>query len=212
MAARAPRCSSVAIEHRTMQLRLLVFDLPLRHTFRTSRSAVDVQPTLIAELTEGEHRGYGEAISHRYYGVSLEGMAAALDSVRPILAERELDDPAELWDELHPQLEAHPFAHCALDEAAYDLWGKLRGQPVEALGPRAAKPPAHELHDRHRHDRGDGREDGGSFPAGRSTRSSSAPRTTSTSCARCAGTPTPCSASTRTARGPSTRPSRTLAR
>jgi L-alanine-DL-glutamate epimerase-like enolase superfamily enzyme len=116
-----------------MKLRLLVFDLPLRHTFRTSRSAVDVQPTLIVELAQGHHRGYGEAISHPYYGVGLEAMAAALDAVRPILAERELTDPAQLWDDLHPHLEAHRFAHCALDEAAHDLWGKLRGQSVHRL-------------------------------------------------------------------------------
>jgi L-alanine-DL-glutamate epimerase-like enolase superfamily enzyme len=116
-----------------MNLRLHSFDLPLRHTFTIARGSIDVQPTLIVELEEDGQRGYGEATTNTYYGATLENMSAALERVREQLALRALNDPAALWDDLHPLLAAHPFAQCALDQAAWDLFGKLRGEPVWQL-------------------------------------------------------------------------------
>lgn len=116
-----------------MQLRLHRFELPLRHVFTISRESIRTQPTLIVELELDGRRGYGEATTNAYYGATLDEMTEALEAIRPRLATAKLDDPARLWDELHPALAAHPFAHCALDQAAYDLWGKLRGQPVYRL-------------------------------------------------------------------------------
>ncbi len=116
-----------------MQLRIHTFDLPLRHTFTISRGSMDVQPTLIVELEERGLRGYGEATTNSYYGATFESMTAALESVRGEIEAYPLDDPAEFWQALHPKLREHPFAHCALDQAAYDLWGKLRGAPVWKL-------------------------------------------------------------------------------
>jgi L-alanine-DL-glutamate epimerase-like enolase superfamily enzyme len=108
-------------------------ELHLRHTFTISRGSMDVQPTLIVELEQGGYHGYGEATSNTFYGVTIEGMIEALESVRPQIERTELEDPVELWDQLHQQLGDQPFAHCALDQAAHDLWGKLRGQPVYRL-------------------------------------------------------------------------------
>ena len=116
-----------------MRLRLHAFDLPLRHTFTISRESTDVQSTLIVELVEGEHHGYGESTTSSYYGFTIKNMAAALESVRPQLESQSLHDPVELWRELDPVLRANPFAQCALDLAAYDLWGKKLGQPVYRL-------------------------------------------------------------------------------
>lgn len=113
-----------------MQLTLHRFELPLRHVFTISRESIRVQPTLIVELAHDGQRGYGEATSNDYYGVTLDRMTAALEAVRSRVERTPLDDPAALWDELHPALVDQPFAHCALDQAAHDLWGKLRGQPV----------------------------------------------------------------------------------
>lgn len=62
-----------------MQLRIHRFELPLRHTFTISRGSIDVQTTLIVELTDGEHRGFGEATTNDYYGFTFENMAAALE-------------------------------------------------------------------------------------------------------------------------------------
>jgi L-alanine-DL-glutamate epimerase-like enolase superfamily enzyme len=116
-----------------MKLHIHEFDLPLRHVFTISRGSVAVQKTLIVELEEDEFHGYGEATTNDYYGFTFENMAAALERVRPLLEHQSLEDPVALWDQLHRELSENPFAHCALDQAAYDLWGKKQGQPVYRL-------------------------------------------------------------------------------
>jgi L-Ala-D/L-Glu epimerase len=116
-----------------MNLQLYHFDLPLRHVFTIARESISVQPTLIVELEEQGVRGYGEATTNPYYGATIENMTRALLGVRDELQRREIGDPAELWQTLHPALQDHPFAHCALDQAAHDLWGKRLGQPVYRL-------------------------------------------------------------------------------
>lgn len=116
-----------------MQLTIHEFDLPLAHTFTISRESIDVQKTLIVELEEGGLRGYGEATTNNYYGFTFDNMATALEAVRDELLATTLDDPADLWQTLRSKLDANPFAQCALDQAAHDLWGKKRGAPVYKL-------------------------------------------------------------------------------
>jgi L-alanine-DL-glutamate epimerase-like enolase superfamily enzyme len=116
-----------------MKLHIHEFDLPLRHVFTISRGSVAVQKTLIVELEEDGLRGYGEATTNDYYGFTFENMAAALEQVRPQLEQQTLEDPAALWDQLQGALSENPFAHCALDQAAYDLWGKQHSRPVYEL-------------------------------------------------------------------------------
>ena len=116
-----------------MQLRLHAFDLPLRHTFTISRESITSQPTLIVELTQDGISGYGEATSNKYYGFTIERMARDLSALAPQLDYSTLSDPTELWSQCQPTLQNDPFALCALDQAAHDLWGKLRGQPVWKL-------------------------------------------------------------------------------
>jgi L-alanine-DL-glutamate epimerase-like enolase superfamily enzyme len=127
-----------------MKLRLHRFDLRLKHVFTISRGSVSVQPTLIVELEEDGLSGFGEATTNTYYGVTIENMAAALRGVEPELAGTSLDDPAQLWQQLDPQLAGNRFAQCALDQAAHDLWGKIRGKPVYELWGQSAEdlPPS----------------------------------------------------------------------
>lgn len=116
-----------------MKLSMHPFDLPLRHVFRISRESSSSQKTLIVELEQEGVCGYGEATENRYYGSTVAGMVASLESVRGELEQRNLSDPALLWDELSGRLQHDSFAQCALDQAAHDLWGKLQGQPVYRL-------------------------------------------------------------------------------
>lgn len=116
-----------------MKLLTHAFQLPLRHTFTISRESTKVQPTLIVELTDGEHRGYGEATTNSYYGMTMEAMRAGLERVRPIVESTQVLDPPTLWEAVAPELADCPFALCALDQAAYDLWGKQQGKPVYEL-------------------------------------------------------------------------------
>lgn len=114
-------------------LRLHAFDLRLRHTFRISREAMDVQPTLIVELERDGVRGYGEATANNYYGFTIERMQADLSALAKSLEALEWREPGELWQWAAPRLKDDSFALCALDLAAHDLWGKLRGEPVWKL-------------------------------------------------------------------------------
>lgn len=116
-----------------MNMTLHQFDLPLKHPFTIARGTVNVQPTLVVELHDGSCHGFGEATASPYYGATLRNMESALEDVRSVVRDWSPDDPARLWDELNEQLQHQPFAQCALDQAAHDLWGKHLGKPVFQL-------------------------------------------------------------------------------
>ena len=77
--------------------------------------------------------GYGEAGENDFYGASIPDMKAALEAVRPLLEAKGPTEPAELWTELESEFGPKSFPQCALDLAAWDLWGKLRQQPLWKL-------------------------------------------------------------------------------
>lgn len=117
-------------------MKLLLHDiaLPLRHRFTIAHGTTTVQHNLLVELRDGPFRGYGEgASSHAYPAFTPATMRAALEAVRARIEAETPDDPVALWDRLLPVLGHNRFALCALDEAAHDLWGKRRGQPVWKL-------------------------------------------------------------------------------
>ena len=116
-----------------MELSLRPVALPLRHVFRTSHGAIPVQHSLLVELREDGLCGYGEGAKPQYCDATPETMRDALEAVRPAIEAERLDDPAAFWDRLAPRLMHNRFALAALDEAAYDLWGKKLGKPVYQL-------------------------------------------------------------------------------
>ena len=117
-----------------MQLTIHQFDLPLRHTFTISHESRTVQPTLIVALSDDQGlTGYGEATVTTYYGVTMAGMLAALERVRPWLATYTLTTPEAFYAELEQRLPDDSFVRCALDIAANDLWARRHGQPLYAM-------------------------------------------------------------------------------
>lgn len=116
-----------------MQLILHPFDLRLNHTFTIAHDSRDVQPTLIVELRDGAYRGFGEATATHYYGVTLDGMVAILEACRDQIEAYSLSDPEQFWTAMQPYFAQNPFALCALDQAAWDLWGKQQGRPLYQL-------------------------------------------------------------------------------
>ncbi len=121
-----------------MKLRIWTFDLPLTHTFRISRGSVSVQSTLIVEIEHDGVSGYGEATTSRYYSQTIDGMASVvrsvmetIESLTPDRADREW--PAKVWATLDGELGVSRFAQCAVDEAIWDLFGKLRGESLFAM-------------------------------------------------------------------------------
>lgn len=116
-----------------MEMHLHIVPLRLRHRFTIAHGSTDLQHNLIVELRDGSHRGYGEASTVGYYGNSAETMAESLERARPKVEAEQVDDPAAFWARMEPALENDPFALCALDQAAHDLWGRRLGQPVWKL-------------------------------------------------------------------------------
>ena len=116
-----------------MQLLFHQVDLRLKHTFTIAHDSRDVQPTLIVELRDDAVSGFGEATATRYYGVTVDGMVAALEALRTRIEGHDLANPEAFWAELQPHLTQNPFALCAIDQAAWDLWAKKRGQPLYKL-------------------------------------------------------------------------------
>lgn len=113
-----------------MLLRFHTFDLRLRHTFTIAHDSRDVQLTLIVALSDGDFVGYGEATSNKYYGITLESMQAALENVRSLIESYSWGTPEELWNLVFPSLQQNPFALCALDVAAHDLFAKKQGKKL----------------------------------------------------------------------------------
>jgi L-alanine-DL-glutamate epimerase-like enolase superfamily enzyme len=107
--------------------------LQLRHQFTIAHDSRREQGTLIVELRDGPHRGFGEATDSKYYQVTYPELAARLQSLAPLLADYELTSPEQLWADMAPHLAGLPFAQCALDQAAHDLYGKRLGQPLYQL-------------------------------------------------------------------------------
>lgn len=117
-----------------MQVKIFQFDLPLRHTFTISHESRTVQPTLILQIKDDQgYEGYGEATVTRYYGVSMAGMLAAVERVRPWLEQYAFDHPDAFYAELEQRLPHDSFVRCALDMAANDLWARRHGQPLYAM-------------------------------------------------------------------------------
>lgn len=125
-----------------MTLNYYSYNLAFRHPFTISRGTKTHQPTLIVELGLGELRGYGEAPAISYYHIPIEKMIADLEARRPLVERFALTDPERYWQYLRHLLPDNPFLLCALDIAAWDLFGRLQGQPLYKLwGLDPAKAP-----------------------------------------------------------------------
>lgn len=116
-----------------MQLVIRDIHLPMRHAFTITHGTTVVQHNILVELSQDGVVGYGEAAPSHAYAFTPASIRAALETARPQIEAARLEDPTRLWDALLPALGSNPFALCALDQAAHDLWGKLRGAPVWRL-------------------------------------------------------------------------------
>ncbi|MEM1320590.1 MAG: dipeptide epimerase [Bacteroidota bacterium] len=116
-----------------MKLIIHTFDLELKHQFAISRRSFDRQKTLIVELQLNGQSGYGEATTNPYYHTTIPNMVAALERIRPLIEGYSFDEPEAFWANFHPHLQDQPFVLCALDVAAWDLYGRQRGQPLHRL-------------------------------------------------------------------------------
>jgi L-alanine-DL-glutamate epimerase-like enolase superfamily enzyme len=109
-------------------------NLPFEYPFTISNGRTKTnQPALIVSLELGPFRGFGEAPSIVYYNVTVEKMIADLESKRALVEKFALTEPERYWHYLHHLFPDNPFLVCALDMAAWDLFGKMKDKPLYEL-------------------------------------------------------------------------------
>ncbi len=127
-----------------MKIECFEYQLPLRDPFTIARGTTTVQPTLIVRVEHDGLIGYGEATTNDYYGITFESMSAALNGIADQVVSYKLDNPAELWSELDPQLSSDRFAQCAFDCAVWDIYAQMHNLPLWklwGLNPADGYPP-----------------------------------------------------------------------
>ncbi|MEN8788042.1 MAG: dipeptide epimerase, partial [Flavobacteriaceae bacterium] len=112
-----------------LKLELKPYRLKLRHRFRISRDAYDYQDSLIISLSSRGHVGYGETTANPYYGMELGDMMENIKAIRSDIEAYDFKEP-ESFHEFLSELTPHPFILCALDLAAWDLYGKKIAKPL----------------------------------------------------------------------------------
>jgi L-alanine-DL-glutamate epimerase-like enolase superfamily enzyme len=111
---------------------------PIAGAFTISRGAKTEAEVVVAEVAADAAIGRGECVPYARYGETVDGVAAAIEAMRPALAAG-LDR-----DGLQAALPAGAAgaARNALDCALWDLWAKRTGRPVHEL---AGLPPPRAL-------------------------------------------------------------------
>lgn len=106
-------------------------NLPFQYPFTISNGRTKThQPALVVALELGPFVGIGEAPAIVYYDVTVEKMIADLESKRQLVEKFAFTEPERYWHYLHHLFPDNPFLVCALDMAAWDLFGKMKGKPL----------------------------------------------------------------------------------
>ncbi|MCH7401424.1 dipeptide epimerase [Belliella kenyensis] len=109
-----------------MKLTFFVKDLVLKHTFTIAHQSRDVQDTVIVMLEEDGLIGLGETTTNPFYGMTQSNICSALENAKHLVEARNWDSPEELWELCKESFVHNPFAQCALDMAAWDLYTKKK--------------------------------------------------------------------------------------
>ena len=116
-----------------IQLSYKKINLPFTHPFRISKGMKTHQPSLIIRLDYFGKTGYGEAPAITYYDITVEKMIEDLEAKRAFVEKFSLSDPERYWHYLHHLFPNNPFLVCALDMAAWDIYGKMKKKPLHQL-------------------------------------------------------------------------------
>ncbi|MCU0376527.1 MAG: dipeptide epimerase, partial [Chitinophagaceae bacterium] len=123
-----------------MQISWKSFELPFEYPFTISKGTKTHQPTLIVALGHFGLTGYGEAPAITYYNITTAQMEEDLKQKKQLIEKYAFNDPGRYWHFLHHLLPKNPFLVCAIDMAAWDLYGKMRRQPIANLVAEADSP------------------------------------------------------------------------
>jgi L-alanine-DL-glutamate epimerase-like enolase superfamily enzyme len=116
-----------------MKITAYPFNLKFRHPFTISKGTKTHQPTLVVELEHFGLKGYGEAPAITYYNITVEKMIEDLERKKTFIEKFAFTEPERYWHYLHHLLPNNPFLVCAIDIAAWDLYGKLKNKRLVEL-------------------------------------------------------------------------------
>lgn len=116
-----------------MKIRCFRFDLPFKFPFTTARGTKTHQPVFIVELDHYGIKGYGEAPAIAYYNIPVEKMTADLAAKKRMVEQYAFQEPERFWHFLHHLFPDNHFLVCALDMAAWDIFGKMQNKPLHQL-------------------------------------------------------------------------------
>lgn len=108
-------------------------NLPFRYPFTISKGTKTHQPSLIVTLDHRGIIGYGEAPAIAYYNIPVEKMVEDLERKKRFVEQFAFMEPDRYWHYLHHLYPQNNFLVCALDIAAWDIYGKIRQQPLYKL-------------------------------------------------------------------------------
>ena len=117
-----------------MKLSYFRQNLPFEYPFTISHGRTKTyQPSLVVVLEMGPFTGVGEAPAIVYYNITVDQMIDDLESKRSLVEKFAFTEPERYWHYLHHVFPDNPFLVCALDMAAWDLYGKLKEKPLYEL-------------------------------------------------------------------------------
>ncbi|MBK5270132.1 MAG: dipeptide epimerase, partial [Bacteroidia bacterium] len=108
-----------------MKVQYWPYNLKFRYPFTISKGTKTHQPSLIVELEHFGIKGYGEAPAISYYNITVEKMIEDLEKKKPFIEKFAFTEPDRYWHYLHHLIPQNPFLVCALDMAAWDIYGKI---------------------------------------------------------------------------------------
>lgn len=114
------------------------YNLKFRHPFTISKGTKTHQPTLVVQLDHIGYSGFGEAPAITYYHIPVEKMIEDLERKKVFVEKFAFTEPERWWHYLHHLFPANNFLVCALDMAGWDLYGKIKGKPLQEFWMPAA--------------------------------------------------------------------------
>src|SRR6185436_13545020 len=116
-----------------MLVRYRKFELAFKHPFTISRGTKTHQPTFVVQLEHFGNKGFGEAPAIAYYHIPVEKMISDLEAKKVFVEKFAFTDPERYWHYLHHLFPQNSFLVCALDIAAWDLYGKMKKKKLYEL-------------------------------------------------------------------------------
>ncbi|HSC52234.1 MAG TPA: dipeptide epimerase [Phnomibacter sp.] len=116
-----------------MRVKYTSTNLPFVHPFTISKGTKTHQPALVVQLEHLGLTGIGEAPAIAYYNIPVEKMLADLGAKKMFVEKFAFTEPGRYWHYLHHLFPQNGFLVCALDIAAWDLYGKMKRKPLHTF-------------------------------------------------------------------------------